>query len=196
MWKKDFGDFKWNKKSFFHSYPSPLNPPTVQSDDLSGQIALFISQVVGQISHLLGLAQTACRDFLNEADKFLVVQEVIHLRINSAAGNGVDLDMAGGQLLGQSFGEGVDAALGSGVCYLAGSAADSPDRGNVYDLSLLLFHHHGHGQPAAVEYRGEIGVHNQVPVLWLHILEKSDVGDSRIVDKHVQPAELLFDFLE
>lgn len=64
-WKKDFGDFKWNKKSFFHVISSLLNPSPVQSDDLSGKIIFFIAQMVSQISYLFRTAQTSGRNFFN-----------------------------------------------------------------------------------------------------------------------------------
>ena len=65
--------------------------------------------MVNQISHLLSPAQTAGWNFVHQGDKVVLVHPLVHLRVNGSAGNGVDLDVAGSQLLCQGLCQGVDA---------------------------------------------------------------------------------------
>ena len=79
---------------------------------------------------------------------------MVHVRVNSSAGDGVDLNMGGGQFFGEGFREGVDTALGGRVGSFAGGAADAPDGGDIDDMASLLLNHGRDGQLAAVKDRG------------------------------------------
>ena len=99
--------------------------------------------MVDKISHFFGFPQPPGRDFLYQGNKFVIVHPLVHFCVNGTAGNSIDLDVAGSQFLCKSFGEGVDAALGSRVGHLAGCADDAPDRRNINDFSLLPGYHAG-----------------------------------------------------
>ena len=58
--------------------------------------------------------------------------------ISLTEGNGIDLDIAGGQFLGQCFCKGVDTALGCGIGYFHGSSHITPYGRNVNDSSCFL----------------------------------------------------------
>ena len=76
---------------------------------------------------------------------------MIHGSVNDPAGNGVDLDIAGRQLLGESFGEAVHAALGSGIGDFHGSSDVSPDGRNIDDTSAVLLKHQRNRQTTGIE---------------------------------------------
>ena len=76
---------------------------------------------------------------------------MVHGSINNTAGDGVDLDITGRQLLGESFGEAVHAALGSGIGDFHGSSDVSPDGRNIDNASAVLQQHQRHCQTAGVE---------------------------------------------
>ncbi len=107
---------------------------------------------------------------------------MIHGSVNDPAGNGVDLDIAGRQLLGESFGEAVHAALGSGIGDFHGSSDVSPDGGNIDDTSAVLLKHQRNCQTAGVETGTEIRMYDILPFFDTHIREQTDVGDSDIID--------------
>ena len=76
---------------------------------------------------------------------------MIHGSVNDPTGDGVDLDIAGRQLLGESFGEAVHAALGSGIGDFHGSSDVSPDGGNVNNASAVFQQHQRNCQTAGIE---------------------------------------------
>ena len=88
-----------------------LNPAAVQTDYLSGKIGVFIAEMVHQVSYLFCPSQTAGRDFFYQGNQLLFFQPLVHLCVNGSAGYGIDLDTAGGQLLGQRLSKCVDSAF-------------------------------------------------------------------------------------
>ena len=88
------------------------DPAAVKTDDLTGEIGVFIAEMIDQVSYLLGTPQAACGDFIHQGNQFLLFQPLIHLCVNGSAGYGVYLDAAGSQFLCQGLCQGVDAALG------------------------------------------------------------------------------------
>ena len=90
-------------------------PASVKSKDLPGEIGRCLDELEDKLPHFLRLSQTVSGDLFPESVHFLGGEAVVHGSVNDAAGDGVDLDIAGCQLLGESFGEAVYAALGSGV---------------------------------------------------------------------------------
>ena len=107
---------------------------------------------------------------------------MIHGSVNNTAGNGVDLDVAGRQFLGESFGEAVYAALGSGIGDFHGSSDVSPDGGNIDDTSAVLLQHQRNCQTTGIETGAEIRIYDTLPFFDTHIREQTDVGDSGIID--------------
>ena len=87
----------------------------------------------------LRLTNTVGWYFASQRLHFLLGEISVHICVNDAAGNGVDLDAAGSQFPGQRPGEGVYAAFGGGVSYFHGGASVSPDGGDVNDFSGMVF---------------------------------------------------------
>ena len=107
---------------------------------------------------------------------------MIHGSVNDPTGDGVDLDIAGRQLLGESFGEAVHAALGSGIGDFHGSSDVSPDGRNIDDTSAVLLKHQRNCQTTGIETGAEIRIYDTLPFFNTHICEQADVGDSGIID--------------
>lgn len=126
-------------------------PASVDSEDLSGEIGWRLDQLEDELSHFLRLPQTVRGDLLPESVHFLRGEAMIHGSVNDPAGNGVDLDIAGRQLLGESFGEAVHAALGSGIGDFHGSSDVSPDGRNIDDTSAVLLKHQRNRQTTGIE---------------------------------------------
>ena len=111
---------------------------------------------------------------------------MIHGSVNDPTGDGVDLDIAGRQLLGESFGEAVHAALGSGIGDFHGSSDVSPDGRNIDDTSAVLLKHQRNRQTTGIETGTEIRIYDILPFFDTHIREQTNVRDSGIIDQNVQ----------
>ena len=115
----------------------PLHPlrllevAAVEGDDLPGQVVVSGGNLHGKRCHFLRRAEAPGGDLLGELGALFCGKAGIHLGVDHAAGNRVDLDAARCELLGEGAGEGIDAAFAGGVCDLAGGADISPDRGDV-----------------------------------------------------------------
>ena len=157
-------------------------PASVDGEDLTGEIGRSLDQLEDKLSHFLRLSQTVCGDLFPESVHFLRGEAMIHGSVNNPTGDGVDLDIAGRQLLGESFGEAVHAALGSGIGDFHGSSDVSPDGGNIDDTSAVLLKHQRNCQTAGVETGTEIRIYDILPFFDTHIREQTDVGDSDIID--------------
>ena len=116
-------------------------PASVKSKDLSGEIGWRLDELEDKFCDFLRLAQTVGGNLFSESVHFLGGEAVVHGSINNTAGDGVDLDIAGRQLLGESFGEAVHAALGSGIGDFHGSSDVSPDGGNIDNASVMIVQH-------------------------------------------------------
>ena len=68
--------------------------------------------MVSQISHLLSAAKAPGGNLVHQGDKVVLIHPLVHLCVNGSAGNCIDLDIAGGQLLCQGLCQGVDTAFG------------------------------------------------------------------------------------
>lgn len=126
-------------------------PASVDGEDLTGEIGRSLDQLEDKLSHFLRLSQTVCGDLFPESVHFLRREAMIHGSVNNTAGDGVDLDIAGRQLLGESFGEAVHAALGSGIGDFHGSSDVSPDGRNIDDTSAVLLKHQRNRQTTGIE---------------------------------------------
>lgn len=157
-------------------------PASVDGEDLTGEIGRSLDQLEDKLSHFLRLSQTVCGDLFPESVHFLRGEAMIHGSVNNPTGDGVDLDIAGRQLLGESFGEAVHAALGSGIGDFHGSSDVSPNGGNIDDTSAVLLKHQRNCQTAGVETGTEIRIYDILPFFDTHIREQTDVGDSDIID--------------
>ena len=126
-------------------------PASVDGEDLTGEIGRSLDQLEDKLSHFLRLSQTVCGDLFPESVHFLRREAMIHGSVNNPTGDGVDLDIAGRQLLGESFGEAVHAALGSGIGDFHGSSDVSPDGRNIDDTSAVLLQHQRNRQTTGIE---------------------------------------------
>lgn len=157
-------------------------PASVDGEDLTGEIGRGLDQLKDKLSHFLRLPQTVRGDLFPESVHFLWGEAMIHGSVNDSTGDGVDLDIAGRQFLGESFGETVHAALGSGIGDFHGSSDVSPDGGNIDDASAVFLKHQRNRQTAGVETRAEIRIYDILPFFDTHIREQTNVGDSGIID--------------
>ena len=82
-------------------------PASVKGKDLSGEIGWRLDELEDKFCDFLRLAQTVGGNLFPEGVHFLGGEAVVHGSINNTAGDGVDLDITGSQLLGQCFGEAV-----------------------------------------------------------------------------------------
>ena len=96
-----------------------LEVAAVEGDDLSGQVVVSGGNLHGKRCHFLRRAEAPGGDFLGELGAFFLGKAGIHLGVDHAAGDRVDLDVARSELLGEGAGEGIDAAFAGGVCDLA-----------------------------------------------------------------------------
>lgn len=111
-----------------------LNPAAVQTDYLSGKIGVFIAEMVHQVSYLFCPSQAAGRDFFYQGNQLLFFQPLVHLCVNGSAGYGIDLDTAGGQLLGERLSKCVDSAF---VAEYAASQ-EAPARPHTEEMFTIL----------------------------------------------------------
>jgi len=44
------------------------DPAAVKTDDLTGEIGVFIAEMIDQVSYLLGTPQAACGDFIHQGN--------------------------------------------------------------------------------------------------------------------------------
>ena len=71
---------------------------------------------------------------------FFLGEKTVHLGVDRAAGDRVDLDIRRGEFFCESHRESVDAAFCRGICRFTGRAADSPDGGDIDDLASCGYH--------------------------------------------------------
>ena len=121
---------------------------------------------------------------------------MIHLRIDGAAGDGIDSDMTWSQLFGQGFCQGVHPSFGGGVGGFTGGAAVAPDRRDVDNASRLSSDHFGNYLFTTVKNGCKIAPQNHVPFFGGHVAQEADMGNSRIINETVNGTKHLFDFLD
>ena len=80
-----------------------LLPASVKSKNLSGEIGWRLDELEDKFCDFLRLAQTVGGNFFPESVHFLGGEAVVHGSVNDPAGNGVDLDITGSQLLGREL---------------------------------------------------------------------------------------------
>mgnify|MGYP007065910352 CR=1 FL=1 len=79
------------------------DPAAVKTDDLTGEIGVFIAEMIDQVSYLLGTPQAACGDFIHQGNQFLLFQPLIHLCVNGSAGYGVTWMPLGASSFARAF---------------------------------------------------------------------------------------------
>ena len=163
-----------------------LLPASVKSKNLSGEIGWRLDELEDKFCDFLRLAQTVGGNLFPESVHFLGGEAVVHGSINNTAGDGVDLDITGSQLLGQCFGEAVHTTLGGGVSHFHGSSHISPDGGNIDNASAVLQQHQRHCQTAGVEAGAQVRIQDMLPFFDTHIREQTNVRDSGVVDQYIQ----------
>ena len=61
-----------------------LCPAAVHADNLAGQIGALVAQMVNEVGNLLGLAQPSGRNFFYQVDQLVLLQPLIHFRVNGS----------------------------------------------------------------------------------------------------------------
>src|SRR5258706_15154565 len=89
----------------------------------------------------------------------------------------------------QSVAESSNGPLGRVIRSIAGNRQATTDRRYLKDVTALLFAHHWYGRARCVNDAVEACVHDSLEVLPPHLLERSKLPITGIVDQHVQPTE-------
>ena len=97
----------------------------------------------------------------------------------------------GSQLRGQGPGAPDDSCLGGGVHRGARATLDPVNGGDVDDRATAASLHQGYGQLAAEVHAAQVGVHQAVVVLVLHLLDRIADADTGVVEEDVEAAEAL-----
>lgn len=132
---------------------------------------------------------TAGRDLFCESRQLVRFQKGIHGCVDHAAGNGIYLNAAGCQLLGQSFCQGVDPSLGGRVGSLCGSTDIAPYGGDVDDPAVFFLQQIRNDRAACIKDGGKVRAYQGIPLLRCHILKQTEVGDPCVVDNDLRDAE-------
>ena len=146
------------------------DPATIHFYNLSGQIFRCFDEFHDEVSDFLGFSHASGRDLIQKHRMFFLGEKTVHLGVDRAAGDRVDLDAARRKFLREGARHGVDAAFGGRIGDFAGSAADAPDGGDIDDLSAVVVDHPGDRKFGAVEDGGEIRGDDPVPVLKAQVL--------------------------
>lgn len=142
-------------------------------------------QLEGKLRNFLRCTQTVSGNLSAERFQILCAEAVVHGSVDDAGSDGIDLDVAGSQLLGKCFCQGIYTALGSRIGGFRGGACVPPHRGNIDDASPFFLHHGRNGEPAGIEAGTQVGVYDLMPVLYGHFRKQSEVGYAGIVDQNV-----------
>src|SRR5215218_3564111 len=103
--------------------------------------------------------------------------------------DGVDPDLAVGELYGELAGEGVDGALRGRVGRVVGEARGPVDRGHVDDAPASPLHYERHGPPGEEEVALHVQVKDRIVGLLVGIEEVERPGDAGVVHERIEPAE-------
>lgn len=104
-------------------------------------------------------------------------------------GNDVAQNVVLGTLLGQSLGEANHGQLGGRVVGLAKVAEQTGSGGGVDDTTELLFPEVRPGGAGALVGASDMDLHDQVPVLILHVLQADIAEDAGVVEQDVNSAK-------
>ena len=114
-----------------------------------------------------------------------------------ARGDGVDLDVFGGPLVGEGFGELGDSALGGGVGGDADAALEAEQGGDVDDFAGgLPGDEVAGGELGELEDAGEVDLQDLLPVFEGDVFGGVAEDGAGVVDEDVDVAELRFDLGE
>ncbi len=171
---------------------SGLQESAVEPDDLSGHVGGCVEGVPDHPGCFFGGGEVAGRDLICEGASFFGIEHPVHVGVNDAESDGVDLDIAWSEFFGEGLGQSLDAGFGCGVGCFAGCAASSPHGGDVEYFSGFFGHHMRDGFPAAVKGGGEVGGDQAAPLLIGHVAQKADVGNACIVDQDVESSVCMF----
>ena len=138
-------------------------------------------------------AKAAERNLLQKSLPISFDRHFGHVRRKPSGGDGIHLDVVNPPFAGQIFGEGDDATF-------AGVIADGLEfrrctshpghRSDVDNLAPALRHHEFSNGLRKEKCPGQIRVHDFVPMLQLHFLDRSAPGGARVVVENVDSTEL------
>ncbi|SAL87482.1 hypothetical protein AWB67_07420 [Caballeronia terrestris] len=89
------------------------------------------------------------------------------------------------------FGEAVDARFGRRIIRLAERAARAVHRANIDDTPETTLDHSGNNRLGHIEERVQIRAQDGIPIRLCHVDEPRIASDSRIVDKHIDNADIV-----
>src|ERR1041384_2026547 len=149
------------------------------------EVGLVGDQEQDRAGNVLGFAKTADRDARNDLLQYLRRYRAHHLGIDIARRDGIDCDAARGAFLRQRLGETMDTGFRGGVVYLAVLPRLAVDRADIDDAAETAIAHALDDSPRHVEARGEIGLHDRVPLLEAHAVDRRVAGNAGVVDQHL-----------
>jgi hypothetical protein len=106
-----------------------------------------------------------------------------------AGGDGVDVDAAGGPLVGEGLGELADAAFGRGIGRDVDASLEGEQRGDVDDFAAALGEHVAAGVLGEAEDTGEVDIDDSLPVFGGVVGGGGAADDAGVVDEDVNGAE-------
>ena len=137
-------------------------------------------------SRLLDLEEAPARDFCQRNGDVLLADLLKDTGLDGAGRHTIDGDVLVSELLRQGFGERNYASLGRAVRRQIRDAFFTGNRSNVEDTTIALPPHERHDGAATVKDRGQVDVHDVVPVRRC-VLPQTRIrsGDTRVVDEDV-----------
>ncbi len=127
---------------------------------------------------------------------FLIVGEYIgHGRGDVAGSDGVDGDVAGGELARHGERKADKSSLGRGIVCLSRRAHLANDGSDVDDASPALLHHAADDGLGQQKGCAQVGGQDVIPVGTLHSQQQGVAGDPGVVDQDVDFSELGGDLL-
>ena len=88
-----------------------LNPATIKSDYLSGQVIRCSDDGVSHICDLTGCGKASGRDFIGQLSAFCLIKASVHIGIYYTAGYGIYRNMRWRKLLAECLGKCIYTAL-------------------------------------------------------------------------------------
>ena len=88
-----------------------LNPATIKSDYLSGQVIRCSDDGVSHICDLTGCGKSSGRDFIGQLSAFCLIKAAVHISIYDTAGYGIYRNMRWRKLLAECLGKCIYTAL-------------------------------------------------------------------------------------
>src|SRR5574341_269787 len=163
--------------------------PAVHTQHLAGDVCGLVRGKEGDgVGDFFRGAPAAQRDGFQRSVFELGGQVIRQRGGDEARGDGVDGDVARGDLAGERFGQANQTRLARRVIRLPGVPGDARDGGDVDDAPVAFAQHGLDGGLRAVECALEVGLNHDVPVGLRHQHNDHVPRGARVVYEDVQPA--------